>query len=125
MSPVPLWISASAPLTHAPSNNVALVLPPETWNCIQALILAHVGMIQIYCIEKKQSLNPRVVNTDVVEWFFGDARSMVGGATNRLGVRGFDAADRKSSAFNRGRHGVVGNNKSGKDAIFQRNRDRI
>ena len=47
----------------------------ETWKCIQSLILAHVSIIQIYCIEKKEKINPRVINTDVVEWFFGDARA--------------------------------------------------
>jgi hypothetical protein len=56
----------------------------EMWGYIQLLVLAHVAIIQLYCIEKGVSINPRVINTDVVEWFFGDARSMVGGATNKL-----------------------------------------
>merc|ERR1711957_91926 len=41
----------------------------ETWKCIQSLIVAHVSIIQIYCIEKKEKINPRVINTDVVKWF--------------------------------------------------------
>ena len=41
----------------------------ETWFCIRALILAHVGTIQIYCIEKRVCINPRCMNTDAVEWF--------------------------------------------------------
>merc|ERR1711957_193110 len=85
----------------------------ETWKCIQSLILVHVSIIQIYCIEKKEKINPRVINTDVVEWFFGDARSMCGGATNKLRAKCANAADIMAGAFTRGRHGVVGNNKSG------------
>ena len=46
----------------------------ETWFCIQALILAHVGAIQLYCVEEGESINPRSMNTDVIEWFFGDGR---------------------------------------------------
>ena len=60
----------------------------ETWNCIQALILAQVATIQLHCIEKGESVNPRVMNTDVVEWFFGACRQMVGGATNKLKCKG-------------------------------------
>jgi hypothetical protein len=97
----------------------------ETWRCIQSLILAHVAIIQLYCVEKSESINPRVINTDVVEWFFGDARSMVGGATNKLRAKAANAADRKAGAFNRGRHGVVGNNKSGTDSVFKREQNRF
>ena len=97
----------------------------ETWGCIQALVLAHVAIIQLHCVEKKVAINPRVINTDVVEWFFGDARSMVGGATNKLRAKAANAADRKASAFNRGRHGVVGNNKSGAVDVFKREQNRF
>ena len=96
----------------------------ETWKCIQSLILAHVSIIQIYCIEKKEKINPRVINTDIVEWFFGDARSMCGGATNKLRAKCTNAADRMAGAFTRGRHGVVGNNKSGA-TVFEREQDRF
>jgi hypothetical protein len=68
---------------------------------------------------------PRVINTDVVEWFFGDARSMVGGSTNKLRAKAADAADRKAGAFNRGKHGVLGNNKSGEDTVFKREANRF
>jgi hypothetical protein len=97
----------------------------ETWRCIQSLILAHVCIIQLYCIEKKETIKPRVINTDVVEWFFGDARSMVGGSTNKLRAKAADAADRKAGAFNRGKHGVLGNNKSGEDTVFKREANRF
>ena len=66
-----------------------------------------------------------MINTDVVEWFFGDAWSMVGGATNKLRAKAANAADRKAGAFNRGRHGVVGNNKSGTDSVFKGEQNRF
>lgn len=54
----------------------------ETWLCIEALILAQVSAIQLFCIDTKQKINPRSMNTYVVEWYFGDGRQMVGGSTN-------------------------------------------
>ena len=33
----------------------------ETWFCICALILTHVFVIQIHCIEKKERVNPRAM----------------------------------------------------------------
>ena len=70
-------------------------------------------------------VNPRVINTDVVEWFFGDKRSMVGRARNKLRAKAANAADRKASAFNRGWHGVVSNNKSGATDFFKREQNRF
>ncbi|EJK46778.1 hypothetical protein THAOC_34538 [Thalassiosira oceanica] len=49
----------------------------ETWFCLRALILVHVALIQEYCIKKKVSINPKSLNTDVCEWFFGNGRQMV------------------------------------------------
>ena len=62
-------------------------------------------------------INPRVINTDIVEWFFGDMRSMVGSATNKLRAKPAIAADRKAGMFNRGRHRVVGNKNSGTNSV--------
>ena len=50
---------------------------------------------------------------------------MVGGATNKLRAKAANAANRKASAFNRGRHGVVGNNKSGAADVFKREQKRF
>ena len=36
------------------------------------------------------SIGPWTMNTDTVEWFFGDAWQMVGSSTNKLMVAGFD-----------------------------------
>ena len=91
----------------------------ETWFCIRSLILAHVCAIQIYCVEGGQSINPRSMNTDVVEWFFGDGRQMVGGSTNKMTARQWNHAGFKAAAFNAGKHNLVGNNKTGQD-IFGR-----
>ena len=66
-----------------------------------------------------------MINTDGVEWFFGDARSMVGDVKNKLQAKAANAADRKSGAFNSGRHGLVGNNKSGIDSVFKREQNRF
>ncbi len=54
----------------------------ETWFCIKTLLLGHVMAIQIYCVKQGESVTPQTMNTDTVEWFFGDARQMVGGSTN-------------------------------------------
>ena len=50
---------------------------------------------------------------------------MVGGATNKLRAKAANAADRKASAFNRGQHGVVGNNKSDAADVFKREQNRF
>jgi hypothetical protein len=40
------------------------------------------------------------MNTNTVEWFFGDDWQMVGGSTNKLTAAGFDHANKKASPFN-------------------------
>ena len=45
------------------------VFTNETWFCIKSLLLAHITVIQIYCVSKGQSVSPRTMNTDTVEWF--------------------------------------------------------
>jgi hypothetical protein len=79
----------------------------KTWFCIKSLLLAHITVIQIYCVMKGESISPRTMNTDTVEWFFGDARQMVGGSTNKLTAAGFDRADKILSSreqFYRSQH---------------------
>jgi hypothetical protein len=82
----------------------------ETWFCIKSLLLAHVLVIHIYCITKGESVNPRTMNTDTVEWFFGDARQIVGGSTNKLTAAGFERASKKASTFNAAQFSLIGNN---------------
>ncbi len=54
------------------------------------------------------------MNTDTVKDFFGDARQMVGGSTNKLTAAGFDRADKKVSTFNAAKFVLlVGNNSTG------------
>jgi hypothetical protein len=60
------------------------------------------------------------MNTDTVEWFFGNARQMVGGSSNKLTVAGFDQADKKASTFNFANFFFVGNNSTGHN-MFGRN----
>jgi hypothetical protein len=45
------------------------------------------------------------MNTDTVEWYFGNARQMVGGSTNKLIAAGFDNADKKSQLIQRSKYG--------------------
>jgi len=93
----------------------------ETWFCIKSLLLAHVLVIHIYCITKGESVNPRTMNTDTVEWFFGDARQIVGGSTNKLTAAGFERASKKASTFNAAQFSLVGNNATGAN-MFGRNK---
>jgi hypothetical protein len=93
----------------------------ETWFCIKSLLLGHVAVMHIYCVIKGESISPRTMNTDTVEWFFGDARQMVGGSTNKLTAAGFDRADKKASTFNAAKFSLVGSNSTG-DNIFGRNK---
>ncbi len=93
----------------------------ETWFCIKSLLLAHITVIQIYCVSKGQCVSPRTMNTDTVEWFFGDARQMVGGNANKLTAAGYDRANKKVSNFNAAKFSLVGNNSAGAN-VFGRNK---
>ncbi|KAL7533595.1 hypothetical protein ACHAXR_005333 [Thalassiosira sp. AJA248-18] len=93
----------------------------ETWFCIRSLLLAHVAAIEIYCVRKSVSINPSSMNTDTVEWFFGDARTMLDGSTNKLPVLGFNHADTKQSAFNAARCNLQGNNATGENIFGRKN----
>ena len=93
----------------------------ETWFCIKSLLLGHVTVIQLYCLMKGESISPRTMNTDTVEWFFGDACQMVGGSSNKLTAAGFDRADKKASTFNYAKFSLVGNNSTGHN-VFGRNK---
>ena len=66
-------------------------------------------------------INPRTMNTDCVECFFGDGRQFVGGSTDKLGVWQWDIADFKAAALCASKHDLVGNNKSG-EQYFERNK---
>jgi hypothetical protein len=37
------------------------------------LLLGHVAFMHIYCVIKGMGISPRTMNTDMVEWYFGDA----------------------------------------------------
>ena len=87
----------------------------ETWFCIKALIFSHVSAVQIYCVERGVSINPRAMNTNTVEWFFGDARQMVGGATNKMTAGAMNSAGKKAQAHNAAKMDIVGNNATGEN----------
>ena len=94
----------------------------ETWFCIPSLLLAHVIAIELYYIERGEKINPWSLNTDVVEWYFGDGRQMVGGSTNNITARQQDHAGFNANACNTGKHNVVGNNKTGQDLFGRQKR---
>jgi hypothetical protein len=73
-----------------------------------------VTAIQSYCVENSESINQRTMNTDTVEWHFGNSRQMAPCSSNRLTAAGWDNAARKASAFNASKMVLVGNNSSGK-----------
>jgi hypothetical protein len=73
----------------------------ETWFCIKSLLLGHITAIEIFCIQNGEKINPRSMNTDTVEWHFGNARQMVGRSTNKLTAAGFDNADKKPAPSTR------------------------
>jgi hypothetical protein len=93
----------------------------ETWFCIKSLLLGHVTVIQLSCVIKGESISPQTMNTDTVEWFFGNARQMVGGSSNKLTVAGFDRVDKKTSTFSYAKFSLVGNNSTGHN-VFGRNK---
>ena len=94
----------------------------ETFFCIRALILAQVGAIQLYCLsDKKMKINPRTINTDCVEWFFGDGRQFVGGSSDKMAPWQWDIANFKAAALRASKQALVGNNKSG-EQYFERNK---
>jgi hypothetical protein len=64
--------------------------------------------IQIYCVEQVESVKPQTMNIDTVEWFFGDARKMVGGSINKMTARTFNWADKQASTFNAANFALVG-----------------
>ncbi len=96
---------------------------PVTNDQFAAFVAAtgHVTVMHIYCVIKGESISPRTMNTDTVEWFFRDARQMAGGSTNKLTVAGFDSADKKAITFNASNFSLLGNNLTG-DTIFGRNK---
>jgi hypothetical protein len=61
------------------------------------------------------------MNTDTVEWFFGDAQQMVGSSTNKLTAAGLDCANKKASTFNAARFSLVANDATA-DNMFGRNK---
>ena len=95
---------------RAPKYNL---FADETRFCIKSLLFGHITAIEIFCIKNGGKINQRTMNTDTVEWHFGNARQMVGGSTNTLTAAGFDNADKKASTFNAANMVIVGNNSLG------------
>ena len=67
---------------------------------------------------KRVSINPKKMNTDAVEWFFGDVRQFIPGSTSKVSApKGMGHRATKASACTNGRHLVHGNNKKAADAL--------
>jgi hypothetical protein len=80
-------------------------------------LLGHVTAIDIFCAKDGERIDPRTMNTDTVEWHFGNARQMVGGSANKLTAAGFDNANKKASTFSTANMAIVGNNSLGGEYI--------
>ena len=83
----------------------------ETWKCIQILILSHVTVIQLYCLERGFTVNPRTLCTDTVEQHFGNSKQHHGGSRQGLTVQQMNNADTTAGVVNDSYWGLVGNNK--------------
>ena len=59
------------------------------------------------------------MNTDTVEWTFGDERQMIDRSHNKLTALGFNRGNKKSNAFNIAKCRLVGNNKTGENLFKQ------
>jgi hypothetical protein len=57
------------------------------------------------------------MNTGTVDWFFGDARQMVSGSTNKMTARTFNRADKQASTFNAMNFALFGNNSTGANLV--------
>lgn len=68
-------------------------------------------------IDEKYEINPRAINTDCVEWHFGDGRQRVGGSTSKMTALQWDYADFHAGLSNAATMKMLGNNSSGQDRI--------
>jgi hypothetical protein len=93
----------------------------ETWFCIKTLLLGHVMAIHIYCVEQGENVRPQTMNTDTIEWFFGDARQMVGGSMNKMTARTFNWADKQASTFNAANFALVAIIQLGTTSLVEKN----
>ena len=87
----------------------------ETWKCMQMLLLGHVSLIQLYCINRGMTIDPRAINTDPVEHHFGNGRQMVGGSTNSMTTSAWGHSDAKSGLAKTANYSNVGNNRHAED----------
>ena len=87
----------------------------DTWNCIQMLVMSHLVLIQIYCIEKGMKLVPRKLNTDPCENYFGNGRQMVGGSTHAMTTSQWGHADAKAGLAEAANFAAIGNSKNSQD----------
>ena len=84
----------------------------ETWFCIRALILTQVAVIEIYCVQRSEEVNPFCMTTDTVENKSGDERQTVGRSHNKLSALGFDRGKQKTSAASPAKYRLVDNKKN-------------
>lgn len=108
------WKMEHDAAVEAETKNQYNFFAPETWQCIQILILSHVTLIQLYSIEKGMTVNPLVLCTDSVEHHFGNSRQHQGGSTAGLTVQQADTADTLAGVTNAFHWDTVGNNRHSK-----------
>jgi len=67
-------------------------------------------VIQIHCVKQGEMINSMSMAIDAVEDFFGDARQMTQGITNKVTARSMGCAEKKQAAFCEAKMQVIANN---------------
>ena len=75
------------------------------------LILSHVVVIQLYCVNKKMKVHPKRITTDPCEKHFGNARQCVGGSRTAMVTAQWGDADAKAGLAEKANYAAVGNNR--------------
>ena len=83
----------------------------STWQCIQMMVLGHFVVIEVWCIQRRMEVNPRVMNTDPVEHHFGNLRQMIGGSHSGLNCMSASQGGAKGGLAKQANYAPVGNNK--------------
>ena len=83
----------------------------DTWRCIQMMVLGHVVVIEVWCLQRRMKVNPKVMNTDPVEHHFGNLRQMIAGSHAGFTSVSASQADTKYGLAKTANYNVVENNK--------------
>ena len=74
--------------------------------------MSQVAVIEIYCVQRSEEVNPFCMTMDTDGNTFGEERQTVGGSHNKLSALGFGRGDNKTSVASTAKYTLVGNNKN-------------